>query len=43
MPAGFQQAIKKAFNAWSSVANLNFIEVVDDGVNFNTMTTSGDI
>lgn len=43
MPVGFQQEIKKAFNAWSSVANLTFIEVADDGVNFNTMTTSGDI
>ena len=43
MPTGFQQEIKKAFNAWSSVANLNFIEVADDGANFNTLTTSGDI
>lgn len=43
MPSGFQQEIKKAFNAWSSVANLKFIEVADDGANFNKLTTSGDI
>jgi len=43
MPLGFQQEIKKAFNAWSSVADLKFIELADDGANFNTLTTSGDI
>ncbi|SFK17939.1 matrixin family metalloprotease [Methylophaga sulfidovorans] len=43
MPSGFQEQIKKAFNAWSSVANLHFEEVADDGAEFNATTNSGDI
>lgn len=43
MPSGYQQEIKKAFNAWSSVANLHFTQKDDDGAEFNTPTNSGDI
>jgi hypothetical protein len=35
MPAGFHTAIASAFTAWSSVANISFMEVVDDGLPFN--------
>jgi hypothetical protein len=43
MPAGWQSAVTSAFNMWSSVANLNFIQVPDDGAAFNAPTSSGDI
>jgi len=43
MPLGFHAAIVAAFAAWSSVADITFIEVPDDGAAFNAATTSGDI
>jgi hypothetical protein len=43
MPTGFKNEIQNAFNAWSSVANLNFFEKADDGADWNATTTSGDI
>lgn len=43
MPAGFLGAIQAAFNAWSAVANITFVQVADDGAAFNAATTSGDI
>jgi len=43
MPVGFMTAINAAFNAWSSVANITFVQVPDDGAAFNAATSSGDI
>ena len=43
MPAGFLTAIQSAFDAWSAVADLTFVQVGDDGAAFNAATTSGDI
>ena len=43
MPGGYAVAIAAAFSAWSSVADLTFILVADDGAPFNAATTSGDI
>ena len=43
MPAGWQTAVTTAFSMWSSVANLTFIQVADDGNPFNGSTSSGDI
>lgn len=43
MPVGWQAAVQAAFDAWSAVADLTFIQVADDGAAFNTATTSGDI
>ena len=43
MPAGWQSAVATAFSMWSSVANLNFVQVADDGNPFNGPTSSGDI
>lgn len=43
MPTGFLSEIQRAFNAWSAVANLTFVQVADDGAAFNATTTSGDI
>jgi hypothetical protein len=43
MPVGWQSAVTAAFAMWSSVANLTFIQVADDGAAFNAPTTSGDI
>lgn len=43
MPVGWQSAVNAAFAMWSSVANLTFVQVADDGAAFNTATTSGDI
>jgi hypothetical protein len=43
MPVGFHAAVTAAFAAWSSVANITFVEVADDGAAFNAATTSGDI
>jgi hypothetical protein len=41
MPSGFHTAIEAAFDAWSGVADLTFIEVLDDGVDFNAVPTTG--
>jgi len=43
MPAGYHAAVTSAFAAWSSVANLTFMEVADGGEAFNAPGTSGDI
>lgn len=43
MPVGFHAQIVAAFAAWSSVADITFIEVADDGAAYDAATTSGDI
>lgn len=43
MPAGWQTAVTTAFSMWSSVADLTFVQVPDDGNPFNAPTSSGDI
>lgn len=43
MPAGFHAAIVAAFAAWSSVADITFVEVVDNGLAFNAAGAVGDI
>ncbi len=43
LPGGFQDQIQLAFSAWSKVANITFVQVVDDGAAFNGATRSGDI
>ena len=41
--ASWSGAVTSAFAAWSSVANLTFVLIADDGAAFNAATTSGDI
>ena len=43
MPAGFLTQIQNAFTAWSAVANINFVQIADDGAAFDAATSSGDI
>jgi len=43
MPVGWEAAIDAAFAAWSAVADLTFVKIVDDGAAFNAPTASGDI
>lgn len=43
MPAGFKTQLINAFNAWSAVADITFVEVADGGEAFNAPGTSGDI
>ncbi len=43
MPSGFLTEIQNAFNAWSAVADIIFMQIADDGAAFNANTTSGDI
>ena len=43
MPTDYKTEIGKAFDAWSSVTNLNFFEVTDDGADAGSITSSGDI
>lgn len=43
MPTGFLTEINAAFTAWSSVADLTFVQVADGGEAFNAAGTSGDI
>ena len=43
LPSGFLNQIQLAFEAWSSVANINFVQVADDGAGFDRPTLSGDI
>ncbi len=43
MPVGFESVIQSAFSAWSAVANLTFLQVVDSGVAFNAAGAGGDI
>ena len=43
MPAGYLTPLQAAFDAWSSVANLSFLEIPDDGAAMGAATASGDI
>lgn len=43
MPAGHQIEIRRAFDAWSAVANIQFVEVDDNGLAFNVAGATGDI
>ena len=43
MPVGYLSAIDAALAAWSSVANLTFTLVADDGSAFNAPGTAGDL
>jgi len=43
MPGGYLAQIQAAFAAWSAAANIQFMQVADDGAAFNAPTTSGDI
>lgn len=43
MPSGFLGVVNSAFAAWAAVANINFVQVLDDGAPFNGPTASGDI
>jgi hypothetical protein len=43
MPSGFLGEIQRAFDAWSAVADLTFMQVADDGAAFNGSTSSGNI
>ncbi|MGH8613454.1 MAG: matrixin family metalloprotease [Gammaproteobacteria bacterium] len=43
MPVGFQSQIQNAFNAWSAVADITFVQIPDDGAAFNAPTASGNI
>ncbi len=43
MPGGYLAQIQAAFSAWSAVANIQFMQVADDGAAFDAATTSGDI
>ncbi|HRE19038.1 MAG TPA: matrixin family metalloprotease [Rhodocyclaceae bacterium] len=43
MPAGFLSIVNSAFAAWAAVADINFVQVADDGAAFNSPTASGDI
>lgn len=43
MPSGFMTAVQNAFAAWSAIANINFVQVADDGAALNAPTSSGDI
>ncbi len=43
MPIGYEQVIHDAFDAWSSVSNINFLQVEDDGADVGASTLSGDI
>ena len=43
MPVGYLTPILGAFDAWSAVADLTFVQVADDGGAFDAPTSSGDI
>lgn len=43
MPLGYEAQLLAAFDAWSAVADVTFVEVADDGAAFNAPTSSGDI
>ncbi len=40
MPANYLGEIQRAFDSWSAVANLTFVQVADDGAYFNAPTTT---
>jgi len=41
--SSFQNQVELAFDAWSDVADLTFINILDDGAAYNAATNSGDI
>lgn len=43
MPTGFKAEIVRAFDAWAAVANIQFVEVPDNGEAFNDDSATGDI
>ena len=43
MPPGYMTPLLAAFNAWSAVAGLTFVQVADDGAAMDAATSSGDI
>lgn len=43
MPVGFESELQAAFNAWTSVANLTFVQQVDNGVASNASGTNADL
>ncbi|MFH1021982.1 MAG: matrixin family metalloprotease [Planctomycetota bacterium] len=43
MPVGWENEIRRAFNTWASVCNLDFVEVADNGQDWNTPGATGDI
>ena len=43
MPANYLTAITSAFDAWSAVADITFIQVADNGLPFNAPGALGDI
>lgn len=43
MPAAFKAEIVAAFAAWSAVADITFVEVADNGFDFNAAGAVGDI
>lgn len=43
MPEGAKNEIRRAFDAWSSIADIRFVELIDGGENFNANPTVSDI
>lgn len=45
MPAGFKAEVERALQAWSDVSGITFVEVSDNGANFNAgpQATQGEI
>ena len=43
LPAGFKTAVDAAFDAWSVVADLTFVEIADSGTAFNAPGATGDL
>ncbi|HWU83777.1 MAG TPA: matrixin family metalloprotease, partial [Rhodocyclaceae bacterium] len=43
LPSGWMNAVNTAFDMWSSVADLHFVQVADDGAAEGFATNSGDI
>ena len=43
LPSGYKQEIEAAFAAWSSVADITFVEVPDSNTPFNAIGATGDI
>lgn len=43
MPAGFLTQVQNAFNAWSAVANIAFVQVADSGSPYDSADAFGDI
>lgn len=43
MPVGFKNELTRAFDMWSTYADLTFVEVADSGDAMNAPETSGDI